>query len=35
MAIKEIREKDILEPSLETLGIAPYKAKKNRRIYGG
>ncbi len=34
MAIKEIREKDILEPSLETLGILPYKPKKNEEYMG-
>lgn len=34
MAIKEIREKDILEPSLETLGIDPYKPKKNEEYMG-
>src|SRR5471030_31236 len=32
MAVKEIREKDILEPSLETLGISPYKAKKTEEF---
>jgi len=34
MAIKEIREKDILEPSLETLGIEPYKPKKTEEYMG-
>lgn len=34
MAVKEIREKDILEPSLETLGIEPYKPKKGEEYMG-
>jgi len=34
MAIKEIREKDILEPTLETLGIEPYKLKKTEEYMG-
>jgi len=34
MAVKEIREKDILEPNLETLGIEPYKIKKTEEFMG-